>query len=488
MNQDELEQRLRGWYRAEITEGPGAPPALRTAVDAIPTSVSASRARSPRTLLIAAALAVVGVAGAIAAGARVVTPPSDPPVVPSHVAVTSPAPSNSVSPSGPPSPDASPIGLASPIAVEPGFSDAGAMSVPRFQHSATLLEDGRVLIAGGRSVADGIHGSTEFWDPVSGSMAAGPSMVVPRFGHTATRLDDGRVVIIGGYGAGERGTKVVELWDPATAAFRAAGETVLARDGSLSTVLLRDGRVLIVGGGACQPRDLPEVSDRIRCSQDALQTEIWNPATEASAISGTLQEEQDWGDAALLADGRVFMLGGGHLPTLGAEIYDPAKASWSRGGAPVDNRLGSQSVTLLPDGSVAIIGGQTGTLQEEQPTTAPLASIEVWNPATSSFLRAGALAVGRERHRAVLLRDGRILVVGGFGAYEGGSSETALSEAEIWDPATGQTSSAGTSATGRGLHTATLLPDGLVLVAGGLSSSHDGDPATDTASLETWAP
>ena len=73
------------------------------------------------------------------------------------------------------------------------------MTAARFQHTATLLDDGRVLIAGGSSVADHFLGTTEFWDPATEQFTSGPPLAVSRFGHTATRLADGRVVIIGGY-------------------------------------------------------------------------------------------------------------------------------------------------------------------------------------------------------------------------------------------------------------------------------------------------
>jgi hypothetical protein len=488
MNEHALEQRLRDWYRKEIDEGPSAPLALRASVAAIPASIPASRSIPRRTFLIAAVLAVAGVTGAIAIGSSLDRQPSEFPISPSRLAEASPT----ASASSANTPDRTPSGPTGAIPFESGFHSVDDMTTARFQHAATLLEDGRVLISGGRSVEGGILGSTEIWDPARGSFTVGQPMVVNRFGHSATRLHDGRVVVIGGFVAGERATKQIEIWEPATGTFRAAGETVLARSGAASTVLLRDGRVLIIGGGTCDPpvgpAPTPGVAARIRCQEEALKTEVWDPTKENSTLAGVLEEEQDWGAATLLNDGRAFVLGGGHLPTLGAEIWDPGSEAWSIGGAPDDNRLGGQTVTLMSDGSVAVIGGGTGTLQEESPTTNPLSSIEVWSSATSSYARAGALAIGRERHRAVLLPDGRILVAGGFGDFEPDFSQTPFADAEVWDPVTGSTSSAGRSATGRGLHTMTLLRDGRVLITGGVTRAQDGEPSADTASAETWAP
>jgi hypothetical protein len=488
MNEHELEQQLRGWYRAEIDDGPGAPPALRASVETIPASIPVSRSTPRRTLLLAAVVAVVGVGGAVAIGSSLVRQPSEPPIPPSRLAEASPTPTASSTHT----PDPAPSGATSAIPFESGFHAGPEMTTARFQHTATLLEDGRVLIIGGRSVEGGLLGSTETWDPASGSFTVGQPMVVNRFGHSATRLPDGRVVVIGGFVAGERPTKQIELWDPATGALRTAGETVLARSGAASTVLLRNGRVLIIGGGTCDPPLGPDptsdVAARVRCQRESLKTEVWDPATEESTVAGVLREEQDWGAATLLNDGRAFVLGGGHLPTLGAETWDPASEAWSVAGAPDDNRLGGQTVTLLPNGSVAVIGGGTGTLQEESPTSAPLSSIEVWDPAASRYARAGELAIGRERHRAVLLPDGRILVVGGFGDYEADLSQTPFADAEIWEPATGSASSAGQLSTGRGLHTTTVLPDGRVLITGGVTRTQDAEPADDTASAEIWTP
>ena len=256
MNKYELERRLRTWYSAEIVDGPSAPRSLRAAVDAIPTEHPGARRPSRRRfLLLAAVLATVGLSGALAVGSGLfrtsnLQPKPSPPIV----AVVSPSPGISLEPTPEPSSTATP---AEPLVVpsfEPGFRAVGDMTEARFHHTATLLDDGRVLIAGGLSVADGLLSTTEFWDPATETFTSGPPLDVSRFGHTATRLADGRVVIIGGaVGVGNAfvGTRQVELWDPATGAFRAAGRTLVPRSGGLSTVLLADGRVLIIGGANC---------------------------------------------------------------------------------------------------------------------------------------------------------------------------------------------------------------------------------------------
>jgi len=494
MNDQELERRLSGWYRAEIGDATAAPLPLRLAVDAIPTREERPwRASRRPVLLLAAALATAGIGGALAVGSGLLRLPNVSPNPSTLLGVTMPTPTASIEPRPTTNPVVSPIPATSPLAFEAGFRSIGDMASPRYQHTATLLADGRVLIAGGRSLQDPLLATTELWDPTTEAFKPGPPLVVGRFGHTATRLVDGRVLIVGGIVTSlpkEVGTRQIELWDPATGAFRAAGLTSFPHTAGLSTVLLADGRVLIIGGVDCNVVPGPAPSDsaaRLRCQPQRLTTEIWDLATESVTPTGSLAEEHDWASATLLADGRVFVLGGGGLPTIGSEVWDPATGAWSRGGAPTHARLGGQSATLLPDGRVLVVGGQTGTLNGDQ-FPPPLRVADIWDPTLSSFSPSAAMGLGRERHTATLLADGRVLVDGGIGQRAPDFSDTAVLEAEIWDPATGSFSSAGQDAAGRALHTATLLPDGRVLLTGGFTRAEQGEVVGVTASAEIWAP
>jgi len=207
-------------------------------------------------------------------------------------------------------------------------------------------------------------------------------------------------------------------------------------------------------------------------------------------MTGPLEEEKDWAAATLLDDGRVFVLGYGGLPTIGAEVWDPATGTWSRGGNPADARTGGGTVTRLPDGRVLIVGGQTGTLNGGDTFPPPLRRADLWHPATSSYTQSGSLEVRRERHTATLLPDGRVLIVGGTGARTDDFTDLSIAEAEVRDPYSGKFASAGQAAVPRSLHTATLLDDGRVLITGGILRSELADPVTqtDTGSAEIWAP
>jgi hypothetical protein len=119
---------------------------------------------------------------------------------------------------------------------------ASRLGSARVDHSATLLSDGRVLIAGGRDAVGAVN-TIEVFDPASGAFTAGPIMGVARAGHRATLLSDGRVLIAGGDVNGS-----AEIFDSTAGSFSVGGATLITARSKHSAALLMDGRVLIVGG------------------------------------------------------------------------------------------------------------------------------------------------------------------------------------------------------------------------------------------------
>jgi hypothetical protein len=187
----------------------------------------------------------------------------------------------------------------------------------------------------------------------------------------------------------------------------------------------------------------------------------------------------------LLNDGRVLIVGGGETNT--AELYDPATGKFRRTGSMAGIRY-FHTATLLADGRVLVVGGRTrGTSSDGAPED-DVASAEVYDPTTGKFSSTGSMSTPREGDTATLLPDGRVLVAGGSSMT--GASASMPSSAELYDPAIGKFSATGSMISGRQNHTATLLTNGLVLVAGGATSSESSpissvelyDPATGTFS------
>ncbi|MBI1922332.1 MAG: chitobiase/beta-hexosaminidase C-terminal domain-containing protein [Geobacter sp.] len=192
--------------------------------------------------------------------------------------------------------------------------------------------------------------------------------------------------------------------------------------------------------------------------------EIYDPQSgnwSAAAAAATYRGHHT---ATVLNNGKVLVAGGETNDTTytrSAELYDPATDSWIAAGTLSGGR-GYHSATLLNNGKVLVVGGKGGSSYYG---SYPLASAELYDPSTNSWSSAGSLGAARYLHTATLLPNGRVLVAGGF------SGSNSLGSAELYDPATNSWSSAGSLATPRCIHTATLLQNGKVLVAGGANGA-----------------
>jgi hypothetical protein len=188
--------------------------------------------------------------------------------------------------------------------------------------------------------------------------------------------------------------------------------------------------------------------------------ELYNPANGTWTATGSLNTARDSHTATLLPSGMVLVAGGynssGGVLT-NAELYNPANGTWTATDS-LNNARDSQTATLLPSGMVLVAGGSSsGSLAG--PTSA-----ELYIPTNGIWLTNGSLNTGRYFHTATLLPNGMVLVAGG---YYGGLGLNVLASAELYNPANGTWTATGSLNTPRYLHTATLLPNGMVLVAAG---------------------
>jgi hypothetical protein len=359
----------------------------------------------------------------------------------------------------------------------PQSSPTGPMAAGRQIHTVTQLADGRVLVAGGYIDVEVALASAEVYDPSADAFSATGSMVDARGLHTATRLADGRVLIAGGGPASWVGNTLpylasAELYDPATGTFSPTGPMAMPREDHTAT-LLEDGRVLIVGGN--------DVG-----AHTTLTAELYDPSTGGFTATGSLGTARGFHTATRLPDGRVLIAGGDVAawsdsgPFLAsAEIYDPTTGTFSSTGPMAEGRS-HHAATLLPDGRVLVSGGVTSGGD-----SISLASAELFDPATGTFTPTGPMTDGRVYHTATVLSDGRVLVTGGcpFGRVYGNNPQF-LRSAELYDPATGTFTSTGSMTDGRTWAEAILLADDRVLITGGA-----GDGATSSlATAEIFDP
>jgi Galactose oxidase, central domain len=260
----------------------------------------------------------------------------------------------------------------------------------------------------------------------AGIFAPTGSMAVARYGATATLLSDGRVLIAGGSGDSAL-LASAELYDPGTGTFSPAGSMSVGRSYASAT-LLANGLVLIAGGETTSPQDVV-LEGGATATDNALRNlasaELYDPVTRKFSLTGSMTTERSAQTATLLSDDRVLIVGGmGHTDTPGsAELYDPATGKFSPTGSMTSLRT-LPTATLLPDGKVLIAGGAGGWTDGGDFATADL-----YDPRTGAFSPTGSMSTARSRATATLLRDGRVLIAGGATQVF-----TAMASAELYRP------------------------------------------------------
>jgi hypothetical protein len=382
------------------------------------------------------ALAATALIVAVLIGIRLLTGPPD--VGPSPI----PGPSHSATPesNSPPGPtDSAPAWTAT----------GGLIEARNYGYTATLLLDGRVLVAGGSSVqGSGALTSAELYDPATGTWSATANMITIHYGETATLLLDGRVLVAGGGGDG----RAAEVYDPSTGSWAATGDMVITVSASPRAALLLDGRVLVTGVTSVAGEPV------------ASTAQLFDPTSGSWSVTGTPIEPRYAYSATRLTDGKILVAGGAAgsgAQLTSAELYDPSTGSWTVTGSMNDAHADGHLGVLLDDGRVLVAGGYNslGPDPRDRPTSA-----ELYDPSTGSWTATGSMIGAHGFQTATLLPNGTVLV-GGDSSYVPGVADPPAT-VEVYDPTTGTWIATAGMIEVRSIYTATLLLDGRVLLTG----------------------
>ena len=334
------------------------------------------------------------------------------------------------------------------------------------------------------------------------------SLPTSEFDATATLLGSGMMLIVGGDNSTTGALSAAELYDPMTASFTATGSLATPRYWA-EACLLNNGKVLVAGGynsngfvgsaelydpvaGTFSPTGNMVVPRRLftmtllpngtvliaggyGASGALMESEVYDPNAGMFSVTGQMNAARRITTATLLNNGMVLVAGGinGGGTLASAELYNPMTGNFTFTGNMNTPRY-YHTATLLPDGKVLIAGGQdpSGALAN------PLASAEIYDPSTGLFTLTSAMNNARYDHTATLLGNGTVVLAGGY------EPPSVLASAEIFDPSTGLFSLTGSLNVPRGDQTAVLLKNETVLVVGGgdgnnnsLSSAEVYEPA-----------
>ena len=356
---------------------------------------------------------------------------------------------------------ASITGASNSITVSAAQFSTNSMAFAREFHTATLLNDGTVLVAGGDDGTTTVA-AAEVLTPDTQDFILAGDMTTPRQQSTATLLGDGTVLIAGGFGASGQALTSAELYDPVTEQFTPTGSMTIQRASHTAT-LLASGKVLISGG-------LHDTGS----TQTTMSAELFDPATGTFTSTGSMSDTRGNHAAALLTNGKVLVAGGQATDgsvLQSAEIYDPAAGTFSSTGD-LNSARELFTATALPDGHVLIAGGDA--------VTSTYSTAELFDPTAGTFALTGMMTIARQSHTATLLGNGTVLLAGGDQLiFVGGSTRAGVlpkstATTEVFSPASGTFAAGANLLQARARQATAMLTDGTLVVTGGRRATISG--------------
>lgn len=296
------------------------------------------------------------------------------------------------------------------------FIATGDLNVARSLFGATLLRTRKVLVEGGLN-SSGFTNTAELYDPATGQWSSTGGLVTARYDHTATLLPGGKVLIVGGCSQDDCYTveASAEIYDPNSGSWTPTGSMSIARHRH-TAILLSSGKVLVAGGTSGPNGD------------GLTGSELYDPRTGTWQMTGSMSVARAYHTATLLSTGQVLVAGGAigaalTNATATAELYNPASGAWALTGSMSTAREG-HAATLLANGKTLVGGGLDASF-------AYLSSAELYNPSSATWSSAGNMQNARGYHRETLLPSGTVLATGGVGP---GNPFVVYQSSELYKP------------------------------------------------------
>jgi hypothetical protein len=350
------------------------------------------------------------------------------------------------------------------------FEPTGQLQVPRYSHTATTLQNGNVVVIGGATSFPreyqfaAVTGLAEVYHPASLSFSPSGTMLVPRWQHTATLLPDGKVLVTGGGDGNGNSVTQAELYDPASGSFTAAGTSMAFTDSSSAIVLTQPGvpaEVLVFGGSSSN------------------QTQIWSEASRSFSAGPEMVTMQNSFPAPVLNGSGDDVIAGGvdsSGPTARVQVFSPASRSFQSADSLERQRVGL-TLTRLSSGALLAAGGALNSM--------PTAELEAGGASSWQLLSGGSGCPGgsgcmqdfRRYHTATLLPDGTVFLAGGSNA-----DNVPVPTTEIFTPATGQFT-AGPIDSPQAFHTANFISSSMTTLSVSPSPASAGQRVTLVANV-----